>query len=343
MQTKYINPHGDKPACQGPNKGYFTEDPLLDRVPSVFLVLAGCYVAMQLLGCALIRNPSGFVHARVGKKLAGDDEEGRVPLVDAPGAPAKIQRPPRQAAQTADFWLIWAMFGLNGLATVFFSSLWKAMGENYLPSVPDASWAAAGSVASLFNASGRIVWGGIADTVGVKKSIVAHCTLSCILFFTLYLIRDAGYPVFFTWICALFFCIGGNFSLFPTATAHAFGKESFGANYGCIFTSQAVAGVVGGLLSSDLVRRAVVPHHATNGTTAAPAGPHGFGVPPSAAPCPKGAEHRDDYLPALMTVGACTALAMVLSVVFLFRGGSTMLPFEPLAARRLAKPAGRVN
>eukprot|EP00036_Acanthoecidae_sp_10tr_P015247 CAMPEP_0206290826 /NCGR_PEP_ID=MMETSP0106_2-20121207/2815_1 /ASSEMBLY_ACC=CAM_ASM_000206 /TAXON_ID=81532 /ORGANISM="Acanthoeca-like sp., Strain 10tr" /LENGTH=423 /DNA_ID=CAMNT_0053721389 /DNA_START=143 /DNA_END=1410 /DNA_ORIENTATION=- len=315
VQTAYINPEHDKPACSGDDKGYFIDDKLLDRVPTVFLLLAAIYVAMQVVGCALISNPPRFNTpvARPASTTKADDDESKPLLTRTPTTTATVPLSPRAAVQTTDFWLIWMAFGLNGLATVFFSSLWKAMGENYLPAVADSSWAIAGSVASLFNAGGRIVWGAIADVVGVKRAIVAHCALSCVLYFTLYLTRDLGYSVYFTWVCALFFCIGGNFSLFPTATAHAFGKDSFGANYGCIFTSQAVAGVIGGLLSSDLVHRASTSHAST--TTAAPA--VGSAAPPT---CPKGHTHRDDYLPALMAVGACTAVALVVAVTFLLRG-----------------------
>eukprot|EP00038_Savillea_parva_P014305 m.10633 g.10633 ORF g.10633 m.10633 type:complete len:548 (+) comp2766_c0_seq1:43-1686(+) len=367
VQTKFINPDGDKPACQGPNKGYFTDNALLDRVPDVFLLLAGVYITMQVVGCSVIRNPVGFKHAPPRNKDTtvtkrhyedGDSEESEAPLLGGKGHSGQqqrgqkaVQRSPLEAAKTVEFWLIWGAFGLNGLATVFFSSLWKSMGENYLPSVPDASWAIAGSVGSLFNAGGRIVWGAVADHIGVKRAIVAHCAVSCTLYFTLYPIRVLGYPVFFAWICALFFCIGGNFSLFPTAVAHAFGKESFGANYGCIFTSQAVAGVVGGLLASDLVHRAVSAVSTT--TTAAPsfasAGWDGVDAVGDAlsSPCPKGgAIHHDNYLPALLTVGCCTGCALLLAIAFLVRGGTPFLPFEPLAAKREAaalRAAGSVN
>ncbi|MHA1525903.1 MAG: MFS transporter, partial [Promethearchaeota archaeon] len=45
--------------------------------------------------------------------------------------------------------------------------------------------------------------------------------------------------------CAIFFCFGGNFSLFPTATADLFGSKNLGENYGIVFTAYGVAGFVG--------------------------------------------------------------------------------------------------
>jgi OFA family oxalate/formate antiporter-like MFS transporter len=41
------------------------------------------------------------------------------------------------------------------------------------------------------------------------------------------------------------FNFGGNFALFPSATADLFGAKSLGANYGLVFTSYGVAGVAG--------------------------------------------------------------------------------------------------
>ena len=41
------------------------------------------------------------------------------------------------------------------------------------------------------------------------------------------------------------FNFGGNFALFPSATADFFGAKISGANYGWVFTSYGIAGVVG--------------------------------------------------------------------------------------------------
>ena len=137
MQTKFINPSGAKPACSGANKGYFTDESLLDKVPEVFLLLAGVYFAMQLAGCALIRNPSGYsgkkrwtavigVASRDGqadRRAIGGVAES-APLLSGGGGSDTVAllndgATPREAAGTATFWLIWVMFGLNGRSPHF--------------------------------------------------------------------------------------------------------------------------------------------------------------------------------------------------------------------------------
>ncbi|VDD96917.1 unnamed protein product [Enterobius vermicularis] len=54
IQTKYINQHNYVVNTQG----YFTQKDLLDRVPKVFLLLAGIYAVLQILGIILLCRPS---------------------------------------------------------------------------------------------------------------------------------------------------------------------------------------------------------------------------------------------------------------------------------------------
>ena len=47
---------------------------------------------------------------------------------------------------------------------------------------------------------------------------------------------------------AIGFNFGGNFSLFPTATAVFFGVKNVGSNYPFVFTAYGIAGIAGPLL-----------------------------------------------------------------------------------------------
>ena len=49
------------------------------------------------------------------------------------------------------------------------------------------------------------------------------------------------------------FCFGGNFALFPSSTADYFGSKNVGSNYGVLFTSYGVAGIVGALAAGLIV------------------------------------------------------------------------------------------
>jgi OFA family oxalate/formate antiporter-like MFS transporter len=48
-------------------------------------------------------------------------------------------------------------------------------------------------------------------------------------------------------------CFGANFALFPSATADFFGTKNVGVNYGAVFTAYGVGGILGPMLSANLV------------------------------------------------------------------------------------------
>ena len=45
--------------------------------------------------------------------------------------------------------------------------------------------------------------------------------------------------------CNIGFNFGGNFALFPAATADFFGNKNVGTNYGWVFSAYGVAGILG--------------------------------------------------------------------------------------------------
>ena len=53
--------------------------------------------------------------------------------------------------------------------------------------------------------------------------------------------------------CAIYFCFGGNFSLFPTATTDLFGMKNLGPNYGIVFTAYGIAGFLGATMTLPIV------------------------------------------------------------------------------------------
>jgi len=61
---------------------------------------------------------------------------------------------------------------------------------------------------------------------------------------------SVGNPYFFYIIAALIgFNFGGNFALFPASCADSFGAQNLGLNYGFLFTSYGIGGIVGPILA----------------------------------------------------------------------------------------------
>lgn len=151
----------------------------------------------------------------------------------------------------ANFYFLWMMFMLAGVSAAFMGSLYKQFGLDEFGN--DHFQTAVGSVSAVFNLLGRILWGVLADSVSYKFALVLEVGMMTILLLTLYITTVGGPWMFLFWMCGIFFCIGGNFSIFPAATARSFGQMYIGVNYALVHTSQAVGSILAAFLASVLV------------------------------------------------------------------------------------------
>ena len=71
-----------------------------------------------------------------------------------------------------------------------------------------------------------------------QRTMIIQCVCMASLFLTFTLTEKAGEWMYFIWVCLMFGTFCGNFALFPTATAKAFGHKYFTINYGMVFSSQ---------------------------------------------------------------------------------------------------------
>lgn len=128
------------------------------------------------------------------------------------------------------------MFALSTQSVQFINTMYKAFGQQFI--TDDHFLAFVGSVASIFNAGGRLTWGLLYDKTSFRFCINALCGLLSILMFTFEL---ANYyqskTLFFIWVLSIFFTFSGIFVIFPTATAQVFGRLHAGTIYGILFTA----------------------------------------------------------------------------------------------------------
>ncbi len=104
---------------------------------------------------------------------------------------------------------------------------------------------------SLANGLGRILWGMFSDKLGRRKSIIAMMATQAV--FVIAFPYAAGTPALLYLFAALIgFNFGGNFALFPTATADIFGTKYVGQNYGWVFLAYGVGGILGPVLGGKL-------------------------------------------------------------------------------------------
>ncbi len=105
-------------------------------------------------------------------------------------------------------------------------------------------------ILAIFNALGRIFWGKVSDFIDRPRAMMIMF-LSQGMAFMMLVSVESHFTVFLAsaWVGLNF---GGNFALFPSATADYFGTKNFGMNYGWIFTAYGVAGILGPVVGGVL-------------------------------------------------------------------------------------------
>ena len=155
----------------------------------------------------------------------------------------------KEMLKTKQFWLLWVMFIFSATSGLMVIGILKPFGV-----VSGLSAAIAGSavgILALFNAAGRITWGWLSDKVGRTKAMFIMFLLQGIVMLALIKMGSTALTLAIAaaWIG---FNFGGNFALFPSATADFFGTKNLGINYGFVFTSYGVAGIIGPILGGKV-------------------------------------------------------------------------------------------
>jgi OFA family oxalate/formate antiporter-like MFS transporter len=209
--------------------GYLQSNSIQEFFPVHGLI---CFVAITI-GALLLRNPPGTETAAVAKTDSSWQDT--------------LRRP--------EFVTLWLMFFSGALAGLMVIGIIKDFaGEQLIAAAGPgldagrtegllAAGAAAVGWLAIFNAVGRVVWGFVSDRVGRTGAFVSMFGFQAVMMFLL-----AGMNTELTLAVAasiVGFNFGGNFALFPSATADLFGAKNLGANYGWVFTSYGIAGVVG--------------------------------------------------------------------------------------------------
>jgi len=267
VQTTYLNPHNKSPETNG----YFSlgQNDILERVPSVFLLLGSIYGTMQLVAILLISAPSEEEVASsiplVTHSAVEDGDEDVLyqneDLADSgsPVVAACLSEPeersvaPDQILRTREFWILWTTFLLNTQAVGYINSMYKAFGQTFISD--DHFLSVVGAFAAVFNSGGRVFWGHMCDVFGYRSCMLMVTCLISLLFSTLYFTEFGQQATFAIWIWMIFFSFCGNFVLLPTATAQCFGTRNSSKNYGLVMTGSAAAAPIIAILTQVISPR----------------------------------------------------------------------------------------
>ena len=149
----------------------------------------------------------------------------------------------KETVKLPQFWMLWATFILSAISGLMVIGSYSAFAQTNVIST-NFNFVLIGSLAALFNGFGRVVWGKMADLITYKKAMLLMFSVQAILLF-IYFTTNINQAYFLIMTCLIFFCFGGNFSLFPTSTADLFGSKNLGPNYGIVFTAYGIAGFIG--------------------------------------------------------------------------------------------------
>lgn len=214
----------------------------LPGIQSVFIIYGVVFLVCVLLGSIVMLNPPA------GYQPAG----WTPPPATAAQATGAVNLTEGEMLGTPQFYALWLTFmgsAMAGLMVIGCIALFGVDALQARGAAADAiaAKATAGSAMALFailNGLGRIIWGTVSDTLGRKASIFLMCMLQGAIMFAFYYIGGSNLGLI-AGACIIGFNFGGNFALFPAATADYFGNKNVGTNYGWVFLSYGVAGIAG--------------------------------------------------------------------------------------------------
>jgi len=217
----------------------------LPGVQSVFFIYGVVFALLVLVGSLVMINPP-----------EGYRPAGWTPPDAARGTQqGALEFQPAQMLRTPQFYMLWSVFMFSALAGLMVIYCIKLFGIDALQhnGVADAGAITGTAMAwyAIFNGIGRIAWGSISDRIGRKTAITLMAALQgIIVLMTYHVFISFGLATGFIVAAALIgFNFGGNFALFPAATADFFGNRNVGSNYGWVFTAYGIAGIAGPLLA----------------------------------------------------------------------------------------------
>jgi len=212
-------------------------------VSAVFKLYGIMFAVLVSLGSLVMINPpDGWLPAGWTRPTTGKGSEGGVNLT------------PAQMGRTRQFWILFINFTFGASAGLMVIGIIKLFGMDALAKAGvDESKAsiitgtAMGLFYALFNGVGRIIWGAVSDRLGRRSSIICMNSIQGVMMILFFFIGGNEWGLYIG-AAIIGFNFGGNFALFPAATADLFGNKNVGENYPWVFMAYGVGGIVGPML-----------------------------------------------------------------------------------------------
>jgi len=213
-------------------------------VENVFLFYGVLFAVLVGLGSLAMVNPP-----------AGWQPAGWTPPPPAKAATTGgVDFTATEMARTWQYWGLFLTFLFGATAGLMVIGVIQLFGKDALMDagtsevqanlITGTAW---GLFGALLNGFGRIAWGWMSEPLGRKNALILMSGLQGIMMIVFYFIGGSEIGLY-VGAAVIGFNFGGNFALFPAATADFFGNRNVGTNYPWVFLSYGVGGVIGPIL-----------------------------------------------------------------------------------------------
>jgi OFA family oxalate/formate antiporter-like MFS transporter len=198
---------------------------------TTFQILGILFFLMGLVGAWLLQNPP-----------PGYRPEGWTPPATA-AARAGGDYTPAEMIRTPTFYLMWIAYCFGATAGLMVISQIAPFAV-----ASGMSAAVAINVAAAANAAGRIFSGWMSDALGRLMTLRVMVLVSAIAMPVFFAVRTEAL-LFYLLMIVIYWCYGTLLSVFASTTADFYGTKNLGLNYGLLFTSWGVAGILGPMIA----------------------------------------------------------------------------------------------
>jgi MFS transporter, OFA family, oxalate/formate antiporter len=155
----------------------------------------------------------------------------------------------QEALRSPRWYVLWLILALNVTAGAALISVASPLAQSFA-GVTVGTAAFLVGIISIFNATGRLLWGWISDSIGRPFTFLALFVIQIIAFLVLPSLTSFALLAI---PCALIgLCYGGGFGTMPAFAADFFGPKNAGSIYGVMLTAWSAGGIVGPILIASL-------------------------------------------------------------------------------------------
>lgn len=154
----------------------------------------------------------------------------------------KVNMPWQEMIKTPTFYVVFAALTIGATSGLMILAHASPIVQSIMD-IPAQKAAFIVGILAASNAFGRLFWGGVSDKLGRYPILVFLFMLSILSFFAL--ITSNIIAVFLAAIIVIELCYGGYISLIAPITADVFGTKHLSINYGIMFISFAIGGIIG--------------------------------------------------------------------------------------------------